>query len=110
MVEGVKAEGLIEDWLSKLEKEMQRSVRAVCKDGSRDAFQQDLKEFVSYQSQVALLGIQMTWTSAVQTCLEKSQREKIQELDKKKKDVNNVMQTLTELCLSDMNKLQRKKN
>ena len=30
LVEGVKAEGNIEDWLLKLEKEMQRSVRVVC--------------------------------------------------------------------------------
>lgn len=34
LVEGVQAEGNIEDWLVKLEKEMQRSVRQTCAKGS----------------------------------------------------------------------------
>lgn len=34
LVDGVLAEGNIEDWLCKLEKEMQRSVRQVCKNGA----------------------------------------------------------------------------
>lgn len=33
---GVKADGNIEDWLKALEKEMQRSVRDVAREGSRD--------------------------------------------------------------------------
>lgn len=36
LVDGVKAEGQIEDWLKKLEHEMQRSMKKVCKDGARD--------------------------------------------------------------------------
>lgn len=48
-----------------------------------------LREFIdAYPSQVALLGIQMLWTAKVQDCLEKSQKEKISELEKKKKDIN----------------------
>ena len=46
LVEGVKAEGNIEDWLNKLEKEMQRSVRAVCRNGAKDCFSMPLREFV----------------------------------------------------------------
>ena len=38
LVDGVKAEGNIEDWLCKLEKEMQRSVRQVCQRGAGDCF------------------------------------------------------------------------
>jgi hypothetical protein len=58
LIEGVKAEGNIEDWLLKLEKEMQRSVRAVCSSGAKDCFSVPLREFVAkYQSQVALAGI-----------------------------------------------------
>lgn len=34
LVEGVKAEGNIEEWLVKLEKEMQRSVRGICSRGA----------------------------------------------------------------------------
>lgn len=56
--EGVKAEGNIEDWLLKLEREMQKSVRAVCSRGARDCFSMPLREFVqTYVSQVALAGI-----------------------------------------------------
>jgi len=69
-----------------------------------------LRDFVDkYPSQVALLGIQMLWTSKVQDCLEKSQKEKISELEKKKKDINAIMNELTTMCLEDMNKLKRMK-
>lgn len=58
LVDGVKAEGNIEDWLCKLEKEMQRSVREVCRRGAKDCMSMPLREFIdSYPSQVALLGI-----------------------------------------------------
>jgi dynein heavy chain len=51
LIEPVKAEGNIEDWLLKLEKEMQRSVRAVCSRGAKDCFSMPLREFVNgYQS------------------------------------------------------------
>jgi len=96
LVDGVKAEGNIEDWLCKLESEMQRSVRQICSRGAQDCFSMPLREFVdAYPSQVALLGIQMLWTSKVQDCLEKSQKEKISELEKKKKDINHIMNELT---------------
>jgi dynein heavy chain len=110
MQEGVKAEGNIEDWLYKLEKEMQRSVRAVCSRGAKDCFSMPLREYIdAYPSQVALLGIQMLWTNKVQDCLEKNQKERLQELERKKKDVNQIMTELTALCLEDMNKLKRMK-
>lgn len=52
LVEQVKAEGNIEDWLVKLEKEMQRSVKAICKEGAMQAVQPnlDLKNFAEIQS------------------------------------------------------------
>lgn len=57
LTQGVRAEGNIEDWLKALEKEMQRSMRDLAREGSRDCFQQELEVFVEYQSQIALLGI-----------------------------------------------------
>jgi hypothetical protein len=33
LVEGVKAEGNIEDWLLKVEKEMQRTMKNICQAG-----------------------------------------------------------------------------
>jgi len=108
LVDGVKAEGNIEDWLNKLEKEMQRSVRAVCGRGQKDCQSMTLREFIdTYQSQIALLGIQMLWTSKVQDCLERTQKDKLQQLDIKKKEINNIMSELSAMCLEDMNKLRR---
>jgi dynein heavy chain len=70
-----------------------------------------LTEFVAaYPSQIALLGIQRLWTDKVEECLERSQKEKLQELEKKKRDIVGIMSTLTEMCLDgDMNKLVRQK-
>jgi len=38
LVEGVKAEGNIEDWLLKVEKEMQRTMKTICQAGYQDCF------------------------------------------------------------------------
>ena len=62
LTDKVKAEGNIEQWQLNLEKEMQRSMRDVCKDAARDCFVVELEEFVKYQSQIALLGVKMIWT------------------------------------------------
>jgi dynein heavy chain len=46
LVEPVLAEGNIEDWLGKLEREMQRSVRGVCSNGAQECFSMGLKDFI----------------------------------------------------------------
>ena len=51
----------------------------------------------------------MLWTHKVQDCLEKSQKDKLPELEKKKKEVNNIMTELSAMCLENMNKLRRVK-
>lgn len=108
LVDGVKAEGNIEDWLCKLEKEMQKSVRSVCQRGAGDCFSMQLREFIDhYPSQIALLGIQMIWTNKVQDCLERNQKEKLTELDRKKKDIEFIMRELSAMCLEEMNRLKR---
>lgn len=69
-----------------------------------------LRDFIeAYPSQVALLGIQMIWTNKVQDCLERPQKEKLTELDRKKKDIENIMKELSAMCLEDMNRLKRTK-
>jgi dynein heavy chain len=71
--EGVHAEGNIEDWLVKLQNEMQRTVKEVCREGCQDCLNMPTKEYCQkYISQVALLGIQRLWTEKVEECLEKS--------------------------------------
>lgn len=50
-LDGVVAEGNIEDWLGKVEKEMQRSVKARCMAGANDCFNMGFREFCKeYQS------------------------------------------------------------
>lgn len=104
LVDGVKAEGNIEDWLCRLESEMQRSVKSVCKSCSQDYQSISvLRDFVdNYPSQIALLGIQMLWTSTTQNCLERPAKEKLSELDKKKKEMTSILNELVEFCLEDM--------
>ena len=63
--EPVKCVGNIENWLCDVESAMQKSVRGVCAAAARD-LGDPLLDFVDrYQSQVALLGIQMIWTAKV---------------------------------------------
>ncbi len=108
LTEGVLAEGNIEEWLVRLEKEMQKSVREICFRGAQDCHSMPLRDFIdAYPSQVALLGIQMLWTSKVGECLEKNKKDQGAELEKKKRDINNIMGELTQLCLENMNDLKR---
>ncbi len=68
----VKCEGNIEDWLCKLEFSMQGAMRGIVQQGATECFTMALPEFVNkYQSQIALLGIQMMFTQKVTDCLER---------------------------------------
>lgn len=109
--EPVRAEGNIEDYLIRLEKEMQRSVKTIAQAGCQDCVNMKTKDFVlSYQSQIALAGLQMLWNTKVSECLEKSAKEKVAELTKKGKDIKAMMDDLTSMCLdSSLDKLQRMK-
>ena len=62
----------------------------------------ELREFCNYQSQIALLGIQMIWTQKVQDALERNQKERNAEMEKKRKEINGIMETLTAMCLEPM--------
>lgn len=80
--EPVKAIDNIEEWLVRLEAEMRRSVRTICAMGAVECLQMPLMEFVSkYQSQVALLGIQIIWTQKVTECLEQTMKNRSQAFD-----------------------------
>jgi dynein heavy chain len=46
LVDPVKAEGNIEEWLCRLEMEMKRSMRGICARGARDCFSLSLREFI----------------------------------------------------------------
>jgi dynein heavy chain len=75
LLDPVVCEGNIEDWLLKLEKEMQRSVKYVCSKGAQECIgaEKDIQTFATkFQSQIALLGIQIIWTQRVEEVLERS--------------------------------------
>ena len=90
LTEPVLAEGNIEDWLGKLEKEMQRSMRQISANGAKEVFsmQNNLREFYDkFQSQVALLGLQAIWADMTTECLQKSNKERPAEFTKKGKKI-----------------------
>jgi dynein heavy chain len=100
--EPVKAEGNIEDWLKKIEEEMQRTIRDVIRNASRDCMQMGFADFVErYCSQAGLAGLQMLWTFHVNEGLEKLSREK-NIMTLKKNKVTEIMDILLKLCLSDL--------
>ena len=105
LIEPVEAIGNIEEWLVSLELAMQTSIRSLCKKGARDCFQLTTEEFtLKYPSQIALIGIQILWTSMVGSCLERPNKEKIIELKKKSKDIEGILTDLTQMCLQDMDR------
>ena len=79
-------------------------MKEICKSGAQDCFSMPLREFTdNYPSAVALLGIQMIWTNRLQDCLERSrQQEKVQELERKKKEIKAIMDDLSSMCLEDI--------
>lgn len=113
LTDHVQAEGNIEDWLVKLEKSMQASVRLKCKSGAQECMavqsgSRTIKDYtISFPSQIALLGIQILWTQAVGECLDRSNKEKIIELEKKKKFLRGLLNDLTAMCLEEWNKVER---
>jgi dynein heavy chain len=87
-------------------------MRKICQSAAQDCYSMPLREFIdAYQSQVALLGIQFLWTARLQEALSKGKKvDKVQDLDKKKKDNDSIMKDLTAICLEEgLNKLQRTK-
>jgi hypothetical protein len=91
---------------------MCRSVKVICHSGSQDIIStKSIPDFCrKYQSQVALLGIQMIWAIKMTECLEKPQKEKVQEFNKKTKEVKEINFQLSDMCLDgSMDKIQRTK-
>lgn len=75
MNQQVKCEGNIETWLKSLEKEMQESVRELARKAATDVVSMKLEDFVAGTiSQIALMGIQLLWTSKITEALEKNQK------------------------------------
>jgi hypothetical protein len=67
LTQDVVATGNIEEWLGSLEKQMQRSLKALCERAAFQCSHMSLRDFVdSNCGQFALLGIQFNWTAQCQ--------------------------------------------
>ena len=66
----VPATGHIEDWLLALEREMQRTMKDVCREAALECQRGELLEFLEdFTAQFALLGLQFAWTAQVEAAL-----------------------------------------
>lgn len=85
-------------------------MRGIVQQASSECFTLPLGEFVGkYQSQIALLGIQMIFTQKVTDCLERT-RDRPQSFKAKGIEVNAMMSELSAMCRDNLpNKLIRTK-
>jgi len=99
----VQAEGAIEVWLDQLTLEMQRTIKAECKQGGMNCTSMPLRDFVNASaSQIALLGVQMIWTNKMTDALERSNhKDRREELERKNKEVTAGLVELSAMCLED---------
>lgn len=99
----VKCEGNIEAWLTRLEKEMQDTMKEIIRVASGLALtmgDNNLEEYVKmHHSQVALLGIQILWTTKMTEALLKTGKNEKSAMEQKKKEIEKVMNKLTAMCL-----------
>lgn len=110
----VTAHGNIEEWLQNLETEMQRSVRRDCRKAANECGNvgggQSMEVFADkYIAQVALLGIQLIWTSDVQQALSFQAKEKDRTvMTATNRKFINLLNELTSVCLQGgLSKLKR---
>jgi len=109
LTDSVIAEGNIENWLTLLTDEMQRSIRQECKSGCQDCSSVPLREFIyANASQVALLGVQKNWTDKVEEALNLGHKERREKLEIKLKEVVADLTLMSTMCLEEIpSKLQR---
>lgn len=109
----VKAQGNIEDWLATLLRNMQITMKDICRQCAMDigVVGNDLKrlrEFVDrYVAQFSLLGIQMVWTYDIQTALEQCRAKKNIMKDTSTKQAM-VLTELSNWCLTDLGSKQNR--
>eukprot|EP00003_Mantamonas_plastica_P000096 TRINITY_DN1008_c0_g2_i7.p1 TRINITY_DN1008_c0_g2~~TRINITY_DN1008_c0_g2_i7.p1 ORF type:complete len:3819 (+),score=1555.84 TRINITY_DN1008_c0_g2_i7:2346-13802(+) len=105
----VIADKHVEDWLNVLIESMQETMKDIIRDAACN-LEMDLKEVIEiYQSQVALLWLQLRWTRDAENALSRAKSEKsIMNLTKKEIDV--TLKTLIDLTNNlHLSKLRRRK-
>ena len=100
----VMASGNIEDWLTNLESEMQKSVRRECRLAAQLCNSGlgliDLAN--KFMAQIALLGIQLIWTSDFQDALAKVQSGDKSVMVSVSRKFQSMLNELVTACLSDL--------
>ena len=77
LVNRVKAEGNIEEWLDRLLKEMQNTVNRITSYAAADCEVMDTETLThKYQAQISLIGIQFKWTTDSEDALYRAKSEK----------------------------------
>ena len=77
LVNRVKAEGNIEEWLDRLLKEMQNTVNRITSYAASDCEIMDTQSLThKYQAQISLIGIQFKWTTDSEDALYRAKAEK----------------------------------
>ena len=79
---------------------MQETMREHCRNAALNVMTMALEPFVnSSLSQVALMGIQLIWTTKITEALEKGQKQNKGALESKKKEIQKMLGELTNMCL-----------
>lgn len=96
----VVAEGNIEEWLARVEKEMQDTLHNIARQAAVDCMVQDIQTFSGgYCSQTCLMGLQMQWTFDAQDGISKAKSDK-QAMGLAAKKITALM---TDLCVMTTN-------
>lgn len=97
----VVADGNIEDWMSRIEAEMKRSLKDIVRFAAVDCQSQDISTFIShYCAQVCLLGLQMQWTQDVQDAISRAKAEK-QAMVSAQRKITDLMKELCVMTTDD---------
>ena len=97
--------GNIEEWLRRLEEQMQATIKNFILGISgrfvRRVEKMDMQVmFKEYRAQICLIGIQMRWTRIIQEALE-DKNSRVKGLEACKAEITEYQKILTEMCKSD---------
>ena len=98
----VVADGNIEEWMGRIEAEMQRSLKDIVKAASVDCQELSIEQFIHkpYCAQVCLLGVQMQWTQDAHDAISRARAEK-QAMPTTQKKITELMQELCKMTTDD---------
>jgi len=98
--EVVVAEGNIEEWLSRVEGEMQNSLHNITRQAAVDCMVMPIQEFSNACcAQICLMGVQMQWTADAQEGITKAKSDKTSMQFAQKK----ISQLMFDLCIMTTN-------